>query len=35
MKERLRIPHRVSSDATAYRQFLWRLAYRALRDRDL
>jgi hypothetical protein len=35
MKDRLGIPHRVSSDATAYRQFLWRLAYRALRNRSL
>jgi hypothetical protein len=35
MKNRLDIPHRVSIDAATYRQFLWRLAYRALRDRSL
>lgn len=35
MKDRLGIPHRVAADATVYRVFLWRLAYRALRDRGL
>ncbi len=35
MKERLEIPHRVSVDARLYRAFLWRLAWRALRNRGL
>ena len=35
MKDRLGIPHRVSSDPVAYRRFLWRLAYRALRNQSL
>jgi len=35
MKNRLGIPHRVSNDAAAYRRFLWRLAYRALRNQGL
>lgn len=32
MKNRLGVPHRVSSNSTIYRVFLWRLAYRALRN---
>lgn len=32
LKDRLDIPHRVSTDAGAYRTFLWRLARRALRN---
>lgn len=35
MKNRLGIPHRVSTDAAAYRRFLWRLAHRALRNQGL
>jgi hypothetical protein len=35
MKNRLGIPHRASVDATVYRKFLWRLAFRALRGREL
>lgn len=35
MKNRLDIPHRVSSDAAAYRRFLGRLARHALRDKRL
>jgi hypothetical protein len=35
MKNRLGIPHRVSSSPTIYRQFLWRLAFRALRNDTL
>jgi hypothetical protein len=35
MKDRLGIPHRASVDATVYRQFLWRLAFRALRGTGL
>ena len=35
MKDRLGIPSRVSQEAAEYRKFLWRLAYRALRDRGL
>jgi hypothetical protein len=35
MKKRLGISNRVSNDAAEYRIFLWRLAYRALRDTRL
>jgi Extensin-like protein C-terminus len=35
MKDRLGIPPRVSRDARQYRKFLWRLAYRALRNRSM
>ncbi|HSK92185.1 MAG TPA: hypothetical protein VK875_12830 [Euzebyales bacterium] len=35
MKNRLGIPHRVSTEAAVYRRFLWRLSYRALRNRGL
>jgi hypothetical protein len=35
MKGRLGIPNRVSVEAAEYRRFLWRLAYRALRNRGL
>lgn len=35
MKNRLRIPHQVSTDAVLYRRFLYRLAHHALRDASL
>jgi hypothetical protein len=35
MKDRVGIPHRVSSDERLYRAFLWRLALRALRNKKL
>jgi hypothetical protein len=35
LKNRLGVPHRVSSQPRVYRRFLWRLAYYALRNRTL
>ncbi|CAN5921421.1 hypothetical protein BH23ACT10_BH23ACT10_30170 [soil metagenome] len=35
MKNRVGVPHRVSSDVRLYRAFLWRLALRALRNKKL
>lgn len=35
LRDRLRIPDRVMTDADVYRRFLWRLARRALRNRPL
>lgn len=35
LKDRLDVPHRVSTDAWAFRRFLWRLARRALRNRGV
>jgi hypothetical protein len=35
MKNRVDVPHRVSTSPRVYRRFLWRLATHALRNRPL